>query len=308
MPLAKRHERKPLGSVLVPTDFSKNAARALERALLLPLAPKKARLHIVHVLPRALPAKVRAKTEAEARRALEEVVSAARAGARKRGLEALEITSALLFGDPFVEIIRSSRTVEAELIVLGRHGLRPIKDMFIGTTAERVVRKGEVPVLVVNLKVARAYSRPLLTLEHEVSARRTLEMMLQVVGPKVQSVAVVHGFSVPFEELVAPSHSAREMSTYRKECRDEAAALVKKFLTSVSELGIRWRVTLRPGDARSVILREAIRQRADLLVLGTHARSGLAHALIGSVAEWVIAAAPCDVLVARPRPFTFELP
>jgi nucleotide-binding universal stress UspA family protein len=39
-----------------------------------------------------------------------------------------------------------------------------------------------------------------------------------------------------------------------------------------------------------------------------HVRSGLAHALVGSVAEWVIASAPCDVLVARPRSFTFELP
>lgn len=46
-----------------------------------------------------------------------------------------------------------------------------------------------------------------------------------------------------------------------------------------------------------------------LQVMGPQARSAaLVHALVGSVAEWVIAAAPCDVLVARPRPFTFELP
>jgi nucleotide-binding universal stress UspA family protein len=307
MPPVERRDGKVIERILVPTDFSKNATRAVERAVLLPLAAR-ARLHIVHVLPRDLPAKVRAKTEATAMQALEAVVSAATAGARKRGAESLEITSALLFGDPFVEIIRSSRTVEANLIVLGRHGLRPIRDMFIGATAERVVRNGEVPVLVVNLKPKRAYSRPILTLEHEVSSRRTLEVMLQVIGPQVRSATVVRGFNVPFEEFIAPSHSVRELSAYRKECRNEAAAAVKKFLASVSELGIRWRVSLQPGDARSVILREAIRQRADLLALGTHARSGLAHALIGSVAEWVIAAAPCDVLVARPRAFTFELP
>jgi nucleotide-binding universal stress UspA family protein len=307
MPSPERRDGKLLERILVPTDFSKNATRAVERALLLPLALK-ARLHIVHVLPRDLPSKVRARTEATARQALKEVVLAATAGARKRGVEGLEITSGLLFGDPFVEIIRSSRTIEAELIVLGRHGLRPIKDMFIGTTAERVVRKGDVPVLVVNLKAARAYSRPLLTLEHEVYSRRTLEVLLQVVGPKVRSATVVHGFNVPFEEFVGPSSSTRELSTYRKECRDKAAATVKSFLTSVSEMGIRWRVAVRPGDARSVILREAIRQRTDLLALGTHARSGLAHVLVGSVAEWVIAAAPCDVLVTRPQTFTFELP
>lgn len=111
-----------------------------------------------------------------------------------------------------------------------------------------------------------------------------------------------------FEEFIAPSHSTRELGTFRKECRNEAVATVKRFLTSVSELGIRWRVSVRPGDARSVILREAVRQRADLLAVGTHARSGLSHALIGSVGEWVISAAPCDVLVVRPPQFTFELP
>jgi nucleotide-binding universal stress UspA family protein len=304
---AERRTQQGLGCVLVPTDFSKSAARVLDRALLLPLAPE-ARLHLVHVVPRALPAKLRAGTESEARRALEEAASAARAGARKRGTEGLSITSELLFGEPYVEIIRAARTAEAELIVLGRHGWRPLKDLFIGTTAERVVRKGEVPVLIVNLKAAQAYSRPLLATELDEASRGTSSMLVRVMGPGARDVTVVHGFNVPFEELVAPGHSNREMSAYRKECRDEAAAGMKKFLASVSGLGLQWRVLLRPGDARSVILREAVRQRADLIALGTHGRSGIAHALLGSVAEWVISAAPCDVLVVRPGRVSFELP
>jgi nucleotide-binding universal stress UspA family protein len=43
-------------------------------------------------------------------------------------------------------------------------------------------------------------------------------------------------------------------------------------------------------------------------VLGTHARSGLSHALLGSVAEWLARAAPCDVAVTRAERFTFEFP
>ena len=42
-----------------------------------------------------------------------------------------------------------------------------------------------------------------------------------------------------------------------------------------------------------------IRQRADLVAVGTHGRSGLSRAVLGSVAEWVIRAAVCDVLVER---------
>ena len=67
-------------------------------------------------------------------------------------------------------------------------------------------------------------------------------------------------------------------------------------------------MTIRPGDARAVILAEAVRRKVDLLVLGTHGRSGLAHLLVGSVAEAVVRGGTCDVLVARAAPRDFRLP
>jgi nucleotide-binding universal stress UspA family protein len=65
---------------------------------------------------------------------------------------------------------------------------------------------------------------------------------------------------------------------------------------------------LRGGDARQVILDVAAERNADLVALGTHGRSGVAHVLLGSVAEAVIRAAGCDVLVARAVGLPFKLP
>jgi universal stress protein A len=57
------------------------------------------------------------------------------------------------------------------------------------------------------------------------------------------------------------------------------------------------------GDAFWEICQAAEREHADLIVMGSHGRTGLAHVLIGSVAERVVRHAPCPVLVARlPRP------
>jgi nucleotide-binding universal stress UspA family protein len=56
------------------------------------------------------------------------------------------------------------------------------------------------------------------------------------------------------------------------------------------------------------VLEQAVRERADLLVVGTHARAGVTHALVGSVAEWLVRSAPCDVAVTRPARFTFQPP
>jgi nucleotide-binding universal stress UspA family protein len=305
MTTSERAARKLLKTVLVPTDFSKGAERALGRALLLPLA-QGARLHVLHVLPGDLPVKVRAKVEAKAKRTLDRVLSRARAG-MTIGREG-NLTSEILVGEAFVEIIRCSRRMGAELIVLGRHGCRPIRDMFIGTTAERVARKGDVPVLVVNRTPVRPYRRPLIATDLGDASHRTFELALRILGFGVPTIHVVHAFNVPFEGFVTPTFSAREKSDYRKALRETAVAGLSAFLATYEDVDVRWKTAIRAGDARSVTLGEAARRRTDLIAIGTHGRAGVAHALLGSVAEWVITAALCDVLVARPIRFSFKLP
>ena len=56
---------------------------------------------------------------------------------------------------------------------------------------------------------------------------------------------------------------------------------------------------LLASDLSPRILQEVVSNRADLLVLGTHGRTGVAHAFLGSVAEEPLGEAPSDVLVAR---------
>jgi nucleotide-binding universal stress UspA family protein len=53
-------------------------------------------------------------------------------------------------------------------------------------------------------------------------------------------------------------------------------------------------------DPARAILAEAGARRADLIAVATHARSGVARFRLGSVADKVVRAAPCPVLVARP--------
>lgn len=296
--------RQALRTLLVPTDLSKGAELALERALLLPLAPG-AKIHIIHVLPSDLPAKVRAKAESEARARLEQMASHARKS--KAAVEG-DVTAELLRGEPFVEIIRASRSLNADLIVLGRHGRRPIRDMFIGSTAHRVIRTGDVPVLVVNIKPTHPYRHPVIATDLEDSSRRTVELALRILGPHMKLVNVVHAFHVPFEGFVTPSYSARERSEWRRSYQETAATGLTKFLAPYRDIGVRWKTFVRQGDPRSVVLAAAAWRNADLIAVGTHGRSGIAHALIGSVAEWIVTTATCDVLVARPIRFSFELP
>jgi nucleotide-binding universal stress UspA family protein len=61
----------------------------------------------------------------------------------------------------------------------------------------------------------------------------------------------------------------------------------------------RVRAFVRSGDPRSQILDHAAREGVDLIVMGTHGRTGAAHLFLGSVAERVVRAASCPVLTVR---------
>ena len=58
-------------------------------------------------------------------------------------------------------------------------------------------------------------------------------------------------------------------------------------------------VILRDGDAGHEILETAKEEAVDLIVIATHGRSGLTHAILGSTAQKVVRRAPCPVLVVR---------
>ena len=67
------------------------------------------------------------------------------------------------------------------------------------------------------------------------------------------------------------------------------------------------RVT-RQGPPFVEIIRYAKENEIDLIIMGTHGRSGLAHVLLGSVAEKVVRKAPCPVLTVRPSEHQFQMP
>jgi nucleotide-binding universal stress UspA family protein len=162
------------------------------------------------VLPRERDARLKARAEAEARRALEEAKSAAAKVARGAGHADLDIFPRLVQGNPFVEIIRRARHTKSDLIVLG-------------STAERVIRKGDTSILVVGSSPAGAYRRPLVAVDLSDNSHRAFEPALRVVDPSVQTLEVVHAYDILYEgacdgptrrsesfcSIVAPSGQAR---------------------------------------------------------------------------------------------------
>jgi nucleotide-binding universal stress UspA family protein len=295
--------RRPLGTVLIATDFSAYAEFASGRAALLPLRPG-ASIDLLHVLPDESDASAAERMRAEAKRLLEVERQRVTRTLEAHGNRDRDALCSVAQGKPFVEIVRNARHGRAELIVVGRHGKRSFPDMLIGSTAERVVRKGDVSVLVVARAPRWAYRRPLVAVDMSDSSRRALELALRICDPAVEKIDAVHVISPPSPLGVA---EGADMEGFRLEEEARARTEVSEFLGTI-EADVQWNVIIKTGDARRGILDEAARANSDLIALGTKGRTGLAHVLVGSVAEGVLRAATCDVLVARLPRVDFSLP
>lgn len=278
-----------LSRILVAVDLSPSSAAVVARTAQLPLAAD-ASVTLLHVLPGGMGPALLPDTDAESEAQRGLALAAAELSTHLPASVAVSTT--LVYGTAFVEIIRRAREERAELAVVGRHGYRVFADALIGSTAERVFRKGDVPALIVAGPPHGPYRRPLVAVDLSDTSGRALDLALRVVDERSGPVAVLHSWTT----AAGGDPAEREGSA------------LGDFLARYGAAAAHWEVLVRPGDARATILGEAARRHADLLVLGTHGRTGLAHALVGSVAEAVVRAAPCDVLVARAARRSFVLP
>lgn len=292
------NSNRQLRQILIAVDLSPTSERVVRRATLLPIA-EDAKLEIFHVLKRGMPARAHAAAEKNAQQRLARLRQVAESAAGPSSSVAVKTVA----GVPYVEIIRRSRALTADLVVVGGEGRQRLGDrLLIGSTPRRIIRKGDVPVLVVTLDSVEPYRRTVVAVDLSDSARRVVALARRILWPNGQPrVTLVHAYQVPFEGWMRESGLGQEYKA-------AAASQLEKFHNSLGDEGRRWRTVLRKGDPRLVVLTEAERRKAELVVLGTHGRSGVSHALLGSVAEWLTSEARCDVAITRPARYSFEMP
>jgi nucleotide-binding universal stress UspA family protein len=87
--------------------------------------------------------------------------------------------------------------------------------------------------------------------------------------------------------------------TYMHDLEAEITSGMEAYLEQVTAAGLEGEIAVVHGVPFQEIIETAKTQQVDLIVMGTHGRTGLQHVLLGSVAEKVVRLAPCPVLVVR---------
>ena len=281
--------------ILVATDFSERSDRAIRRGVLL-AKQSGAVISLVHAVDDDLPPRV---IEAERGAALELLNEQARS---LREIDGVECDSSVVLGDPFEGLAAASDTIAPDLLVVGPHRRQTLKDVFVGTTAERTIRASRRPILMANAVPAGAHRHLLIAVDFSDSAGAALQAVIRFGLHERAAVCILHVFD-PIGAGFRTRASMTDEQTKRHHADEEAraAAELSAWLVGFDIDPLQRIVRHRMGTIAHTIGLVAEEISADLVVIGTRGRSGLAHLLLGSVADGVFRTATRDVL-AVPAP------
>ena len=205
------------------------------------------------------------------------------------------------------EIAARAARLKADLVVMGRGGGRAVRDAFLGSTAERVIRQARTPILVIRSPARARYRRPVVGLDVDGAAEPVLAMLSLVIPPPRPRVTIVHAHDGPYLGMYYAGLPGAEREEQELRQRQIAATQIAQVVSRAfrAQKGQpvdvpNFETYVRYGDPRSVIKAAVKKLDTDLLVLGTHAYSGVAHVFLGTVAGDVLRDVRCDVLVVPP--------
>lgn len=276
--------------LLMATDLSARSDRAFERALLL-ANEHQAELNVVYIVDGSLPEAIALNQKAAAEESIREHIASVSVE------PALPIVAEVKIDKGSAGIVRHANEIQAELIVLGLRNTA-YESPFRGTTSEQIIRMGGLPVLVVADRAEEPYRRVAIAVDFSVHSRRAIEVAMNLV-PNAE-VHLIHSYEVPFAGFMYGTNSHDQVRD--GEQRRLEQMVEEEMATSLSTLAVdkdRLNLVMKEGDVRHVIAQEVKRIKPDLLALGTHGRTGIANAFLGSVADAVIGDPPCDTLAVK---------
>jgi nucleotide-binding universal stress UspA family protein len=288
-------------TVLAATDLSAPARHAVERAAMV-AADSGARLAVTHVVSRNALDELRhllgQAPEAIEERLIDEARDAVRAlavdvGARLGVTADVRVAAGQVLG----EIVAHADVIDAGLLVMGARGAGFMRELLLGSTTERVLRKSTRPLLVVKQIPHEPYLRVLVPVDFSPHSLAAIGLA-RAVAPRAELV-LVHAFEVPFEgKLRFAGVEDDAIHGYRVAARRTATDRMNGLIADAGlpDGSVRWVIV--HGDPSSRILEQEQEQDCDLIVVGKRGRSVLEELLLGSVTKHVLAQSAADVLVA----------
>jgi nucleotide-binding universal stress UspA family protein len=284
-----------------------NVAEALERALQL-ARNNDARLDIINVyedLPEALD-KVFSAFKRDHREQVTRLVEASR-------LQLPSVEHVQRSGTPFIEIIREVLRNDYDLVIKPARGYSRLSAMLFGSTDLHLLRKCPCPVWIIKPSSQSNYERILAAVdpdpgepENEALNRLILQLAISLSRQEESELHIVHAWHMPYEAQLRSGRRFLPETELDRLVTDTEQVHERRLrnLLDQHDLGeMNSKTHLLKGDPGEVIPALAREAQAQLIVMGTVARTGIPGFFIGNTAEKTLAAVDCSVLAVKPGSF-----
>jgi nucleotide-binding universal stress UspA family protein len=196
-------------------------------------------------------------------------------------------------GEIFERIVDFADAENCDLIVMGRKGTGRLERTLIGSVTSRVIGHSHRDVLVFPEGSEFGWKKFLLATDgskySDAATNRAIDFAKSYGG----TLSVVSVVDIPpeFYSQIKGLEAAQEL--IRK--AQEFVNTVKK---KAEEQDVKAEILVKEGEAAKIITDLAVEQKSDVVIIGSHGRTGLRRLLMGSTAERVIGNAACPVLIA----------
>lgn len=273
--------------IIIPIDFSPYSENALRTAASI-AKKQKSELIVVHMLEfsNALISSSEAHTQTQAIFYLKLAEKQLQEFLNKSYLEGVAVTPIIKHYKIFSELQDIAKEEDADLIVMGSHGASGMKEFFIGSNTEKVVRSSETPVLVVKgLPIEEEFKEAVFACDfskEDIIPYQKAKEMLRILHCNLQLLYV----NTPLSNFKSTEEQEKLFSDFLKGSEGDISLLsdIKKISDYSVEKGI---------------LQYAKTSKTDLIIMATHGKTGLDHFFNGSISEDVANHATLPVLTIK---------
>ncbi len=219
-----------------------------------------------------------------------EASARALAGAGRR------VSSALKEGRPASVIVDEAHRVAADLVVIGSRGRGAVTSTLLGSVAAEVVDHALCPVLIAR---GAALTGIVLAEDGSEGARKAEDAIGHwpfLRGLPVRVVGVVDTAALGYDPT---GYGGAGLAEVFEALDDACKQITADGVARLAARGVKASGEVRVGSIAFELIDAARQASADLIVVGSHGRTGIARLLLGSVARGVLHHAPCSVLIVR---------
>jgi nucleotide-binding universal stress UspA family protein len=284
--------------ILVGTDFSTPALAAVWRAGRLAHASG-GELELVHVIsPGDLPAYRMPGRSASRRRVLAQAMSTLGAMASEAQARFhIPVGTHLAVGTPHAQIAARADATGAGVVVVGPHGERPVRDLFIGSTAQRLRSVLHAPLLIARSRSTRRYERALIAVDFSDASAQAAHAAARLF-PEA-ALHFLHVSDALFDgRLSMAGVGVDAIQAYRNEALMEASRALDRFIRSNGLQSRRASASVKQGYVPACIRETAVALGASVVAFGASGKSRLEASVLGSVSDAFSSGTGHDVLLA----------